>query len=183
MVALSDLIYNSVPGEVLHTSDEYESIVWKHVKENEMTENDRDLYNLNTTSYSGPEMKYTNKQYVSKNGNVVYENMITSDAYAALDQEDKEKWKVVQKFYGRTPIPISEMEKILNKYHKDNAWNTLRVERNKRLTKTDYLATIDYPHPTEEAKQAWLDYRQALRDLPANTTDPENPVWPQAPTP
>jgi hypothetical protein len=26
-----------------------------------------------------------------------------------------------------------------------------------------------------------LDYRQALRDLPANTTDPENPVWPTAP--
>jgi hypothetical protein len=26
-------------------------------------------------------------------------------------------------------------------------------------------------------------HRQALRDLPANTTDPENPVWPEAPTP
>lgn len=182
-MVLSDLIYNSIQGEVLHTSDEYDSIVWKHIKENEMTENDRDLYTLNTTSYSGPEIKYTNKQYVSEYGNVVYENMITSDEYTALNQEDKEKWEVVQKFYGRTPIPISEMEKILNKYLTDNACNTLRVERNKRLAKTDYLATIDYPHPSEEVKQAWLDYRQALRDLPANTVDPENPVWPEAPTP
>jgi len=47
---------------------------------------------------------------------------------------------------------------------------------------TDKYATIVFPHPTEEAKQAWLDYRQALRDLPANTTDPENPVWPEMPT-
>jgi len=60
-------------------------------------------------------------------------------------------------------------------------WKELREERNKRITRTDYLATIDYPHPTPEAKQAWLDYRQALRDLPANTTDPENPVWPTPP--
>jgi hypothetical protein len=60
-------------------------------------------------------------------------------------------------------------------------WKELREERNRRITRTDYLATIDYPHPTEEVKQAWFDYRQALRDLPANTTDPENPVWPEAP--
>jgi hypothetical protein len=60
-------------------------------------------------------------------------------------------------------------------------WKELREERNRRITQTDYLATIDYPHPTPEIKQAWLDYRQALRDLPANTTDPENPVWPTPP--
>jgi len=60
-------------------------------------------------------------------------------------------------------------------------WKELREERNKRIARTDYLATIDYPHATEEVKQAWLDYRQALRDLPANTPDPSNPVWPEAP--
>lgn len=59
----------------------------------------------------------------------------------------------------------------------------LREKRDVLLEKTDRYATIDYPHATEEAKQAWLDYRQALRDLPANTVDPENPVWPEAPTP
>ena len=70
-------------------------------------------------------------------------------------------------------------ENMLKKYILDG----LRENRNQLLDKTDRYATIDYPHPTEEAKQAWLDYRQALRDLPANTTDPENPVWPEAPTP
>ena len=61
------------------------------------------------------------------------------------------------------------------------SFEKLREERNKRIARTDYLAISDFPHATEEAKQAWLDYRQALRDLPANTTDPSNPVWPVAP--
>ena len=76
--------------------------------------------------------------------------------------------------------------KIINHGKKTN------ILSNKRLLKplisspplqTDFLAMPDYPHPTPESKQAWLDYRQALRDLPANTTDPLNPVWPEAPTP
>lgn len=60
--------------------------------------------------------------------------------------------------------------------------DVLRKTRNELLEKTDRYATIDYPHPTQEVRQAWFDYRQALRDLPANTEDPENPVWPTAPT-
>jgi hypothetical protein len=61
--------------------------------------------------------------------------------------------------------------------------NELRAARDALLEKTDKYATIDFPHGSEAAKQAWLDYRQTLRDLPANTTDPENPIWPEAPTP
>ena len=61
-------------------------------------------------------------------------------------------------------------------------WKELREERNKRLTECDWVAmkafTTDTPVPDE-----WKAYMQALRDLPANTTDPENPVWPVAPTP
>jgi len=52
----------------------------------------------------------------------------------------------------------------------------LREERNKRLAETDYLALADAAL-TDEMRT----YRQALRDLPANTTDPENPVWPTKP--
>ena len=56
----------------------------------------------------------------------------------------------------------------------------LRAERDALLSQTDKYATIDFPHGSEAAKQAWLDYRQALRDLPANT-DASNPTWPIAP--
>jgi hypothetical protein len=78
--------------------------------------------------------------------------------------------------------PKEEFEAKLQELIDAQPWKELREERNKRIAQTDYLATIDYPHASEEAKQAWLDYRQALRDLPAVTEDPTNPVWPQEPT-
>ena len=78
---------------------------------------------------------------------------------------------------------LEELVKRADEILAEKPFNEIRTKRNTRLSETDKYATIDYPHPTEEAKQAWLDYRQALRDLPANTTDPENPVWPKAPTP
>ena len=81
-------------------------------------------------------------------------------------------------------LPKPALEELSEKWNEllsVQQWKELRKERNKRITQTDYLAIPDYPHATEEVKQAWLDYRQALRDLPANTTDPENPVWPEAP--
>jgi cell division protein FtsL len=52
----------------------------------------------------------------------------------------------------------------------------LRVERNQLLAETDYLALSDSTL-TDEMRT----YRQALRDLPANTADPANPVWPTKP--
>ncbi len=53
----------------------------------------------------------------------------------------------------------------------------LRVERNRLLSETDWWVFPDSPEATTEQ----LAYRQALRDLPANTTDPANPVWPTKP--
>jgi len=95
-----------------------------------------------------------------------------------------ETWEDIHFFGSDIEKPPKELfEAKLQELIDAQPWKELREERNKRIAETDYLAIPDYPHPTEEAKQAWLDYRQALRDLPSNTTDPENPVWPQAPTP
>ena len=58
----------------------------------------------------------------------------------------------------------------------------LRTKRNTLLEQTDRYATLDYPHSNLAVQQTWFDYRQALRDLPANTEDPANPVWPVQPT-
>lgn len=52
----------------------------------------------------------------------------------------------------------------------------IRAKRNQLLTETDYLALADSTL-TDEMRS----YRQALRDLPANTVDPANPVWPVKP--
>jgi hypothetical protein len=55
----------------------------------------------------------------------------------------------------------------------------LRSKRNQLLAETDYLGLPDLGGFTPEMAA----YRQALRDLPANTTDPANPAWPVKPNP
>ena len=61
-------------------------------------------------------------------------------------------------------------------------WKELRSLRDRKLAECDWTQIADVPL-TEEQKTAWATYRQALRDVPANTEDPKNPVWPTAPTP
>ena len=58
----------------------------------------------------------------------------------------------------------------------DEPWKKLRSQRNQLLSETDYLALSDVTMSSE-----MTTYRQTLRDLPANTTDPANPVWPTKP--
>ena len=62
------------------------------------------------------------------------------------------------------------------------------LRRNLRLQKTDYLMTSDFPFPSDEIRQAWVKYRQNIRDLPVTgvSIDPENEyrlvvTWPTAP--
>jgi len=61
------------------------------------------------------------------------------------------------------------------------SWNQLRYERNIRITNTDWVMLSDISMTTEK-KEEWVTYRQALRDLPANTSDPENVTWPTTPS-
>ena len=65
--------------------------------------------------------------------------------------------------YERDVLPLEQMA-------------ALRRQRDQLLAETDYLALADSTL-TDEMR----DYRQALRDLPANTVDPANPVWPVKP--
>lgn len=56
-------------------------------------------------------------------------------------------------------------------------WQQFRHKRNLMLSQCDWTVLADSPTSTA----AWKTYRQQLRDLPANTTDPLNPVWPTPP--
>ena len=62
-----------------------------------------------------------------------------------------------------------------------NHERTLRLDRDLRLSQTDYTQATDTTQ-TVTNKAAWATYRQELRDLPANTPDPENVVWPNSPS-
>ena len=57
----------------------------------------------------------------------------------------------------------------------------MRFQRNLILSETDWTVLPDSPLSDEKIAE-WKTYRQALRDLPANTTDFANPTYPTEPT-
>jgi len=76
-----------------------------------------------------------------------------------------------------TAVEIAEREAYERDVLPGVLLENLRAKRNQLLAETDYLALADSTL-TDEMR----DYRQALRDLPANTEDPANPVWPTKPS-
>ena len=58
-------------------------------------------------------------------------------------------------------------------------WEQIRAQRDAFLTASDWAAFPDAnPKPS---KEAWIAYRQALRDIPQTFSIPEEVVWPNKP--
>jgi len=79
---------------------------------------------------------------------------------------------------------ISSVEQLLDvtiESDEPSLYDLLRKDRDKALVASDWTQFNDSPL-TDAKKQEWATYRQALRDLPANTDDPANPVWPIQPS-
>jgi len=55
---------------------------------------------------------------------------------------------------------------------------SIRAERNRRLSESDWTQLADAP----VNREAWLAYRQALRDLTAQAGFPFEITWPELPT-
>ena len=96
-------------------------------------------------------------------------------------------WNEEANVYTETPFIIPTQQEC------EDYWTTtlqneltlksLRRERDTLLTQTDKYVIPDWPHASVETANAWVTYRQALRDLPSVTEDPANPVWPVQPSP
>ena len=80
---------------------------------------------------------------------------------------------------GEEVTLIADPQKVED--HKAALWSQLRTERNARLAASDWTQLQD-SHLSAEKKSAWADYRQALRDLPDEVTDPTQVDWPLDPT-
>ena len=82
---------------------------------------------------------------------------------------------------GITAPSQSELDAKANEIDATYPFEVLRTERNKLLAETDYLGNSDVTMST-----AWKNYRQALRDLPANQTPSDmqlsNITWPTKPS-
>ena len=57
----------------------------------------------------------------------------------------------------------------------------LRHMRDVLLRESDWTQFTDSPL-TDSKKTEWKTYRQSLRDLPATESDPENVIFPTAPS-
>lgn len=80
------------------------------------------------------------------------------------------QWVVNGQVVGRPQAELDQEEL-------DGAWGQLRVMRRQKLSACDWTQVPDAP--VDQA--AWATYRQQLRDLPSNTVDPFNPIWPTPP--
>lgn len=67
-------------------------------------------------------------------------------------------------------------------WDQDNAswWGLIRYERNNLLAQSDWTQASD-SSLSDSKKTEWASYRQILRDIPANTTDPSNVSYPDKP--
>lgn len=90
-------------------------------------------------------------------------------------------WESLTLTEGYEKPPKEDLERRYQELVDGIPMQKLRETRNGLLDQSDKYSSNDYPHKTDQIKQAWLDYRQALRDLPSVTEDPENPNWPTPP--
>ena len=79
---------------------------------------------------------------------------------------------------GYTKPSKEAYDEAFTRYLNIELFKVFREQRNKKLTESDFMMLSDYP---KEDLEEWKVYRQALRDLPTNTEDPENPIWPTPP--
>ena len=80
---------------------------------------------------------------------------------------------------GPDPQPTEEeLQAVWDAFQAEGGreMEALREKRDQLLKETDFWGMPDVTMSDEMTA-----YRQALRDLPANTTDPANPVWPTKP--
>jgi hypothetical protein len=135
------------------------------------------VWNQDTCDYIGidpvlnsPKPDVTNLQQVLADG-------VEQDALSNW----VDKWRVADKFSDYTDDDgvahtKAEQETAFLQGLEDTAFEALRTERNKLLAETDYFALSDVTMSAE-----MTEYRKLLRDLPANTADITNPVYPEKP--
>ena len=120
----------------------------------------RDMMEAMSASSAVKELIWDNPVRFSINRPYTYENIFFPEGYTKPSKEAYD-----EAFTRHLNIMLFE---------------EFRQERNQRLAEVDWIFSEDYAID-DASYQQWLAYRKALRDLPAVTEDPLNPVWPEKP--
>lgn len=91
---------------------------------------------------------------------------VRGDSYSGIEWKDTEQTKPTEE----------EVNSEVARLQSEEPMKRLRDYRNDLLAESDWRANSDVT-----MSDAWRTYRQSLRDLPANTSDPANPTWPTKP--
>jgi hypothetical protein len=92
-----------------------------------------------------------------------------------------EVWSIVSRYDD--PILQKELEEDLKQQQADaiiTEWQNIKTLRNDALSQTDFIFLLDAIPVTDECKQAFIKYRQLLRDITLQP-DPYNITWPVIP--
>jgi len=103
------------------------------------------------------------------------------DVITLVVNDDLEVYENCTKVFQRedeTTVQISDEE--MYAAAKKAKWDEIRLIRNNVLSESDWTQLPDITL-TDEAKAAWLEYRQALRDLIDETGNPFAVTWPEKP--
>lgn len=74
---------------------------------------------------------------------------------------------------------IDKSEEEIN----NEKWQKIRTLRNELLSESDIEVVIDkWQSYTDEQKNAWINYRRILREIPQEYSNPNNIVWPDKPS-
>ena len=73
--------------------------------------------------------------------------------------------------------PVALLPSYIEAMQITQSWADLKQARDGLLFASDWTQVPDAPVD----RDAWATYRQQLRDLPENTVDPLNPIWPSIP--
>ena len=72
---------------------------------------------------------------------------------------------------------IIKDDDALTAYQTAEKWKNIRADRNRRLAETDYLALKDNTLSAD-----MKEYRNKLRSVPQDNSDPDNITWPSKPS-
>ena len=109
---------------------------------------------------------------VNKLINDMPEGLEAPDTFHVPDPEVDPSYIVVDPITKTITVDVVALEAEANA----KAMAVLREKRNQLLHESDWWALNDL-----SISETQTSYRQALRDLPANTADPSSPVWPVKP--